>query len=201
MNKWTCRACKNFPEITSVEEYVLWRICQLGPTIAKRWFLHENTNISTKIAHPTMETEIWKQNLESMLRENSQRIKKDLYSILDTMDLQMQKAYANANKTGTSKVGAISKAQKAQFSKYAQDVFMKSFENTFETPKVCLSCSIWLENHFSRLETKKIFENFFEIFFWKKFFLKKTSKMSHSAEKWKGGTLWDSLTYFLLQNI
>ena len=48
----------------------------------------------------------------------------------------------NENKTGTSKVGAISKAQKAQFSKYAQDVFMKSFENTFETPKVCLSCSI-----------------------------------------------------------
>ena len=46
------------------------------------------------------------------------------------------------NKTGTSKVGAISKAQKAQFSKYAQDVFMKSFENTFETPKLCLSCSI-----------------------------------------------------------
>ena len=46
------------------------------------------------------------------------------------------------NKTGTSKVGAISKAQEAQFSKYAQDVFMKSFENTFETPKVCLSCSI-----------------------------------------------------------
>ena len=46
------------------------------------------------------------------------------------------------NKTGTSKVGAISKAQKAQFSKYAQDVFMKSFENTFETPKVCLSSSI-----------------------------------------------------------
>ena len=48
----------------------------------------------------------------------------------------------NNNKTGTSKVGAISKAQEAQFSKYAQDVFMKSFENTFETPKVCLSCSI-----------------------------------------------------------
>ena len=36
--------------------------------------------------------------------------------------------------------------------------------------------------------------------FWK-FFLKKTSKTSHSAEKWKGGALWDSLTYFLLQNI
>ena len=50
--------------------------------------------------------------------------------------------WINNNKTGTSKVGAISKAQKAQFSKYAQDVFMKSFENTFETPKVCLSCSI-----------------------------------------------------------
>ena len=75
---------------------------------------------------------------------------------------------------------------------------MKSFENTFETPKVCLSCSIWLENHFPRLEPKKIW-NFFWIFF--DFFLKKTSKTSHSAEKWKGGTLWDSLTYFLLQNI
>ena len=25
--------------------------------------------------------------------------------------------------------------------------------------------------------------------------------MSHSAEKWKGGTLWDLLTYILLQNI
>ena len=82
---------------------------------------------------------------------------------------------------------------------------MKGFENTFETPKVCLSCSIWLENHFSRLETKKI-ENILKKFFLKKFFLKiffekKTSKTSHSAKKWKGGTLWDSLTYFLLQNI
>ena len=75
---------------------------------------------------------------------------------------------------------------------------MKSFENTFETPKVCLSCSAWLENHFSRLETKK-FEIFLKIFFWKFFFWKKSSKTSHSAEKWKGGTLWDSLTFFLLQ--
>ena len=74
------------------------------------------------------------------------------------------------NKTGTSKVGAISKAQKAQFSKYAQDVFMKSFENTLETPKVCLSCSIWLENHFSRLETKKFLKIFFEKFFFGKNF-------------------------------
>ena len=47
------------------------------------------------------------------------------------------------NKTGTSKVGAISKVQKAQsFFKYAQDVFIKSFENSFETPTVCLSCTI-----------------------------------------------------------
>ena len=40
--------------------------------------------------------------------------------------------------------------------------------------------------------------------FWKFFLkknLKKTSKTSHSAEKRKGGTLWDSLTNFLLQNI
>ena len=73
---------------------------------------------------------------------------------------------------------------------------MKSFENTLETPKVCLSCSIWLENHCFPTGNKIKFENFFE-----KFFLKKTLKMSHSAEKWKGGTLWDSLTYILLQNI
>ena len=59
-----------------------------------------------------------------------------------TNELEVSKIIASLNKTGTSKVGAISKAQKAQFSKYAQDVFMKSFENTFETPKVCLSCSI-----------------------------------------------------------
>ena len=44
-------------------------------------------------------------------------------------------------------------------------------------------------------EQNKIWK-FLKIFFWKK-----TSKMSHSAEKWKGGTLWDSLTYILLQNI
>ena len=48
------------------------------------------------------------------------------------------------NKTITSKVGAISKAQKAQFFKYAQDVFMESFENSFETPNGGLSCSIRL---------------------------------------------------------
>ena len=73
---------------------------------------------------------------------------------------------------------------------------MKSFENTFETPTVCLSCSIWLENHCWATGNKIKFEIFFEFFF-----LKKTSKMSHSAKKWKGGTLWDSLTYTLLQNM
>ena len=46
---------------------------------------------------------------------------------------------------------------------------MKSFENTFETPKVCLSCSIWLENHFSRLETKKFLKIFLKIFLKKNF--------------------------------
>ena len=60
----------------------------------------------------------------------------------DQMKFFEKQVAESRNKTGTSKVGAISKAQKAQFSKYAQDVFMKSFENTFETPKVCLSCSI-----------------------------------------------------------
>ena len=35
---------------------------------------------------------------------------------------------------GTSKVGAISEAQKAQLLKYAQDVFMENSEKTFKTP-------------------------------------------------------------------
>ena len=104
------------------------------------------------------------------------------------------------NKTGTSKVGAISKAQKAQFSKYAQDVFMKSFENTFETPKCAFHARYDWKITFLDWKQKN-FWKFFWNFFLKKFFFEKTSKTSHSAEKWKGGTLWDSLTYFLLQNI
>ena len=45
------------------------------------------------------------------------------------------------NKTGTSKVGAIPKAEKAQFLKYAQEVFMKNSEKSFEIPQGRLSCS------------------------------------------------------------
>ena len=53
------------------------------------------------------------------------------------------------NKRRTSKVGAISKAQKAQsFVTHSKHLFMKSSENSFETPKVCLSCSIRLGNYF-----------------------------------------------------
>ena len=59
-----------------------------------------------------------------------------------------------ANKTRTSKVGAISKAQKA---------------------------------------AKLLKLEIFEIFFFR--------KMSHSAEKYERGTLWDLLTYIQLQNI
>ena len=95
-------------------------------------------------------------------------IKFSLISFSGSCGYSSMSGVVRVNKTGTSKVGAISKAQKAQFSKYAQDVFMKSFENTFETHKVCLSCSIWLENHFSRLETKNFLKIFLKIFFWKK---------------------------------
>ena len=45
---------------------------------------------------------------------------------------------------------------------------------------------------FSRLGTKKMKKRL------RAFFL---GKMSHSAEKRKGGTLWDSITYILLKNI
>ena len=64
---------------------------------------------------------------------------------------------------------------------------MKSSENSFEKPKGCLSCSIRFENHFSPTgNKKKLFE--------------KLRIVSHSAEKCKR-TLWDLLTYILLQNI
>ena len=39
--------------------------------------------------------------------------------------------------------------------KHAQDVFMKNSENSFETPKGCLSCSIRLGNHFFPKLSKK----------------------------------------------
>ena len=38
-------------------------------------------------------------------------------------------------------VRAILKAQKGQFLKYAQDVFMENPQKSFEPPKGCLSCS------------------------------------------------------------
>ena len=63
---------------------------------------------------------------------------------------------------------------------------MECFENSFETPKRGISCSI-------RRGTKNI------IFLKKR--LRFFRKMSHSAENVKGGTLWDLLTYILLQNI
>ena len=57
-------------------------------------------------------------------------------------------------KTETSKVGAISKAQKAQSFKnmYAQDVFMKSSEKFRDTQKVPLMLE---RNHFSPTGNKK----------------------------------------------
>ena len=63
---------------------------------------------------------------------------------------------------------------------------MKSFENTFETRKVCLSCSIWLENHFSTFPDWKQenFEYFFEIFF----FWKKLRKRRIVPKNEKGGS-------------
>ena len=45
---------------------------------------------------------------------------------------------------------------------------MKSFENSFETPKVCLSCSIWLENHFFPTGNKKIEKKDFVLFSFEK---------------------------------
>ena len=76
-------------------------------------------------------------------------------------------------KTGTSKVGAISKAQKAQSfkNKYAQDVFMKSSEKFRDTQKVPLMLE---RNHFSPTGNKK--NNYLEK---NGLFLR---KMSHSAE-------------------
>ena len=103
------------------------------------------------------------------------------------------------NKTGTSKVGAISKAQKPQsFLNMPRMYSWKALETLSRHPKCAFHARYDWKITFPDWKQKN-FEIFFENFFW--IFLKKTSKTSHSAEKWKGGTLWDSLTYFLLQNI
>ena len=65
---------------------------------------------------------------------------------------------------------------------------MKSSENSFDTPKGCLSCSIRLGNHFSPTEKKT--------FFGEK--LRKCRIVPRNANE---GQIWDSLTYILLQNI
>ena len=67
---------------------------------------------------------------------------------------------------------------------------MKSSENSFETPKGCLSCSIRLGNN--------LFPN------WEQKNEKKSDffrKCRIDPKNVKGGTLWDLLTYILLQNI
>ena len=102
---------------------------------------------------------------------------------------------SSQNKTGTSKVGAIFKAQEAQsFLNMLRTYSWKALKTLSRHPKCLFHARYDWKITVSRLGTK--LENFL-----KNFFLKKTSKMSHSAEKWKGGTLWDSLTYILLQNI
>ena len=101
------------------------------------------------------------------------------------------------NKTGTSKVGAISKAQEAQsfLNMLIGRIHEKLWKHFRDTQSVPFMLDMTGKSLFPDWEQNKIW-----FFFWK-FFWKKTSEMSHSAEKWKGGTLWDSLTYILLQNI
>ena len=85
------------------------------------------------------------------------------------------------NKTRKPRVGAISKAQKAQSFKICPGRIMKSSENSFETPKGRLSC--WrLGNQFSPSGNKRLFlrKKLRTFFFW---------KVSHSAEKCKRGPL------------
>ena len=107
------------------------------------------------------------------------------------------------NKTGTSKVGAISKAQKAQsFLNMPRMYSWKALKTLSRHPKCAFHARYdWKITFPDSTGNKKKFEKFFEKFFFENFFFEKTSKTSHSAKKWKGGTLWDSLTYFLLPNI
>ena len=99
-------------------------------------------------------------------------------------------------KTRTSEIGAISKAQEAQrFLNMLRTYSWKALKTLSRHPKCAFHARYDWKICFPTGNKIK-FENFFG-----NFFLKKTSKMSHSAEKWKGGTFWDSLTYILLQNI
>ena len=69
---------------------------------------------------------------------------------------------------------------------------LKSSENSFETPKRCLSRSIRIGNHF--------FSNWKQNTFFKNFRLCSFGKCRIVPKNLKGG-LWDLSTYILLQNI
>ena len=89
------------------------------------------------------------------------------------------------NKTGTSKVGAISKAQKAQsFLNMPRCIHEKLWKHFRDTQSVPFMLDMTGKSLFPT-GNKKNFEHFFKKTFL--IFLKKTSKTSHSAEKWKGG--------------
>ena len=64
--------------------------------------------------------------------------------------LKMSYFFLKKNKTRTSRVGAISKAQKAQFSKHAQHVFMKRH------PKRAFMLDKTRKPLFPQLGTKKL---------------------------------------------
>ena len=78
--------------------------------------------------------------------------------------------------------------KKSKVLKYVQDVFMKSSEKSFETPKGCLSSSIRFGNHFLPKWEKNF--GFFSL-----------GKCRLVPKIVKAGTLWDLLTYIQLQNI
>ena len=101
---------------------------------------------------------------------------------------------SRTNKTGTSEVGSKNpRLKKAQsFFKYAQDLFVKSSKNSFQTPKGCLSCSTRIGNHF--FPTGNFLEN-------SSLKLFSFGKCRIVPKNVKGGALWELLTYIQLQSI
>ena len=94
-----------------------------------------------------------------------------------------------ANKTGTSKVGAISKAQKAQsFLNMPRMYSWKALKTLSRHPKCALHARYdWKITFPDSTENKKKFENFFEKIFFEKIFLKKLRKRRIVPKNEKGG--------------
>ena len=93
-------------------------------------------------------------------RKRKERKRKE--SSFDWMLNNILSLFINKKKTERLKSALYLKLKKRKVSKKGQNVFMKSPEYRFKTPRRCLSCSIRLENRFPPTGNKeKLFRTLF----------------------------------------